>query len=297
MKRDALGDLVAFIAVAEANSFTRAAARLGTSQSSLSHTVRRLEDRLGVRLLTRTTRHVAPTEAGEQLVARLRPAFDSIDAAIESIGTLRDKPSGMIRLTASTHAAKTIIFPKVEQLLVQYPDIRVEISVDAKLSDIVTERFDAGIRLRERVEKDMIAVRIGPDLRMAVAGSPAYFDRHGQPKSPRDLTEHKCINLRMPSSGGLYAWEFEKRGKALTVRVEGQFICDDVEMIVQAAVDGLGLAFLPEDQFESMLADGRLVRVLEDWCPAFPGYHLYYPSRRQLSPAFELLVHALRYKD
>ena len=297
MKRDELGDLSAFVVVAEERSFTRAAARLATSQSSLSHTIRRLEERMGVRLLTRTTRNVAPTEAGEQLLETLRPAFDEIEARINALTELRQKPAGTIRLTSSRQAAVTIVMPAVSRLMIEYPDIKVEISVDQRLTDIVTERYDAGVRLGEQVEKDMVAVRIGPDLRMAVVGSPEYFSRHAKPKTPHDLTHYICVNLRLPTLGGLYAWEFEKNGRPLNVRVDGQFICNDVPLIVDAALNGLGLICLPEDQLGTMISEGKFIRVLEDWCPPFPGYHLYYPSRRQISPAFRLLVDALRHRD
>ena len=296
MKRDELGDLLAFLAVAEERSFTRAAARLGTSQSSLSHTVRRLEERMGVRLLIRTTRNVAPTDAGEQLAETLRPAINDIEARMGAISALRQKPAGSIRITTSRHAAEVILMPAVKQLMKDYPEVRVEITVDQKLTDLVTERFDAGVRLGEQVEKDMIAVRIGPDMRMMVVGSPEYFAKHPKPATPHDLTAHNCINIRLPTYGGLYAWELEKEGRALNVRVDGQFVCNDVTMIIDAALDGLGLACLPQDQFDTLIDDGRLVRVLEDWCPPFPGYHLYYPSRRQTSPAFDLLVEALRHR-
>jgi DNA-binding transcriptional LysR family regulator len=294
MKRDELGDLFGFLTVAEERSFTRAAARLGTSQSSLSHMIRRMEERMGVRLLTRTTRSVAPTEAGEQLVATLRPAFNDIQTRLDSMSALRQKPAGTIRITSSRHATETILMPAVMQLMADYPDIKVEISVDQRLTDLVAERYDAGVRLGEQVEKDMIAVKIGPELRMTVVGSPAYFAQHPKPATPHDLTQHVCINLRLPTLGGLYAWEFEKNGRPLNVRVDGQFTCNDVPMIIHAAVNGLGLACLPDDQFKDLIEEGRLVRVLEDWCPPFPGYHLYYPSRRQPSPAFVLLVEALR---
>jgi DNA-binding transcriptional LysR family regulator len=297
MKRDEVGDLLAFLAVAEERSFTRAAARLGTSQSALSHTIRRLEERMGVRLLSRTTRNVASTEAGAQLAETLRPAFDEIQMRLDAISALRKKPAGTIRLTSSKQPADTILMPAVMRLMADYPDVNVEISVDQKLTDIVTERFDAGVRLGEQVEKDMIAVRIGPALRMAVVGSPDYFSKHSKPLTPHELTEHVCINLRLPTLGGLYAWEFEKAGRPLNVRAEGQFICNDVSMIVEMALSGMGLACLPDDQFGPLISDGRLVRVLKDWCPPFPGYHLYYPSRRQASPAFELLIEALRYRD
>ncbi|WP_372399922.1 LysR family transcriptional regulator [Azospirillum sp. HJ39] len=297
MKRDELGDLIGFLTVAEERSFTRAAARLGTSQSSLSHTIRRLEERMGVRLLTRTTRNVAPTEAGEQLAETLRPAFNDIQTRLDSITALRQKPAGNIRITSSRHATETILMPVVTRLMTAHPDVKVEISVEQKLTDLVAERYDAGVRLGEQVEKDMIAVKIGPELRMAVAGSPAYFARHPKPATPHDLTQHVCINLRLPTLGGLYAWEFEKNARPLNVRVDGQFTCNDVPMIVHAAVNGLGLACLPDDQFRNLIEEGRLVRVLEDWCPPFSGYHLYYPSRRQASPAFQLLVEALRYRE
>lgn len=296
MKRDELGDLVAFLTVAEERSFTRAAARLGTSQSSLSHTVRRLEERMGLRLLTRTTRNVAPTEAGEQLVLTLRPAFNDIRERLDSLTALRQRPAGNIRITASRNAAETILMPAVKTLMEEYPDINIEISIDQKLTDLVAERFDAGVRLGEQVEKDMIAVRIGPELRMVVAGSPEYFTRNPKPETPHDLTRHSCINLRMATLGGLYAWEFERDGRPLNVRVDGQFICNDVPMIIDAAVDGLGLTCLPSDQIDPIVAQGKLVKVLEDWCPPFPGYHLYYPSRRHASSAFALLVDALRYR-
>jgi DNA-binding transcriptional LysR family regulator len=296
MRRDELGDLTAFLAVAEERSFTRAAAKLGTSQSALSHTVRRLEAHLGLRLLTRTTRSVAPTEAGERLIETLRPAFDEIDTKLAALSELREKPAGTIRITTSKHAAETILWPVLEKLLPDYPDVRVELTIDQSLTDIVAERYDAGVRLGERVEKDMIAVRIGPDIRMALVAAPSYLAERTTPKTPHDLTNHACINLRLPTLGGLYAWEFEKDGRELNVRVDGQFVFNDIAMILNAATAGFGLAFVLEDQAERHIADGRLVRVLADWCPPFPGYHLYYPSRRQLPPAFALLVDALRYR-
>jgi DNA-binding transcriptional LysR family regulator len=294
MRRDELADLGAFLAVAEERSFTRAAARLGTSQSALSHTVRRLEARLGVRLLARTTRSVAPTEAGERLIETLRPAFDEIDARLAALSELREKPAGTVRITTGAHAAQTVLWPALERLLPDYPDIKVELSIDYGLVDIVAERFDAGVRLGEQVEKDMVAVRIGPDLSMAAVASPAYFERRGRPETPHDLAEHACINFRLPTAGGLYAWEFEKDGRALNVRVDGQLVLNDAALVIAAAEAGFGIAYLPEDHLTAELADGRLERVLEDWCPPFPGYHLYYPSRRQTSPAFALLVEALR---
>lgn len=295
MRREDLVDLNAFVTVAEEKSFTRAAAKLGTSQSALSHTIRRLETQLGVRLLTRTTRSVAPTEAGERLLGTLRPALESISARLDSLSELREKPAGTIRITTSEHAAETVLWPALEKLLPGYPDIHVELSVDSRLTDIVAERFDAGVRLGEAVAKDMIATRIGPDVRMVVVGSPAYFETHPIPRSPQDLAEHNCINLRMLSAGGFYAWELAKDGREVRVRVEGQLALNSVRMIICAAVAGFGLGFVMEDRVTDHLADGRLVRVLEDWCPSFPGYYLYYPSRRQPSAAFALLVDALRY--
>ncbi|MBM7046882.1 MULTISPECIES: LysR family transcriptional regulator [Rhizobium] len=296
MQREELVDLNAFAVVAEEKSFTRAAAKLGTSQSSLSHTVRRLEARLGVRLLTRTTRNVAPTEAGERLLATLRPALESIGAELASLSELREKPAGTIRITTSEHAAATILWPALERLLPQYPDINIELSIDSSLRDIVADRFDAGVRLGEALAKDMIAVKISPDLRMVIVGSPAYFARHPEPKTPNDLADHNCINLRLLTAGGLYAWELEKDGREVRVRVDGQLVFNDVGMIVRAVKAGLGLGFVMEDHIAEDVANGRLVRVLEDWCAAFSGYHLYYPSRRQPSAAFSLLVDALRYR-
>ena len=294
MQREELVDLNAFLTVAEHGSFTRAAAKLGTSQSSLSHTIRRLEARLGVRLLTRTTRSVAPTTAGERLLTTLRPALASIDAELTSLGDLRDKPAGTIRITTSEHAATTVLWPVLQKLLPHYPDIHIELSVDSGLTDIVTERFDAGVRLGEALAKDMVAVRIGPELRMAVVGSPTYLAGRPIPRTPHDLANHTCINLRMRSGGGLYAWELERDGRALHVRVDGQLAFDNTNMIVRAAEAGFGLGFVMEDDVRTQLAQGRLLRVLDDWCQPFAGYHLYYPSRRQPSAAFALLVDALR---
>lgn len=296
MARENYSDLLAFLAVARERSFTRAAAQLGVSQSALSHTIRALEERLGVRLLARTTRSVTPTEAGERLRAALAPRFEEIDTELAALGELRDKPAGTIRITAGEHSASTILWPAIARLLPEYPDIHVEIVVDYGLTDIVAERYDAGVRLGEQVARDMIAVRIGPDMRMAVVGSPAYFARHKRPKTPRDLTAHACINLRLPTHGGIYPWEFEKGGRELRVRVDGPLVFNNIALRMQAVLDGIGLAYLPEDQVRKPLADGQLVRVLADWCPPFPGYHLYYPSRRQPSPAFALLVDALRYR-
>jgi DNA-binding transcriptional LysR family regulator len=297
MRREDLGDLTAFVAVAEDRSFTRAAARLGTSQSAISQTVRRLEGRLGLRLLTRTTRSVAPTSAGERLLASLRPALDEIDNQLAAISELRDKPAGTIRITTSQHAADAVLWPALERLLPDYPDVSVELSVDSGFRDIVADRFDAGVRLGEHVDKDMVAVPISPPLRMAVVGAPAYFARRERPRKPHDLTGHNCINMRFPTLGGLYAWEFEKAGREVQVRVGGQITFNEPRLIVTAACAGLGLAFILEGHVQQQLADGRLVRVLADWCPPFAGYHLYYPSRRHLSPAFALLVGALKYRS
>ena len=296
MKRDELGDLAAFLAVAEERSFTRAAARLGLSQSALSHTIRRLEARLGLRLLLRTTRSVAPTEAGERLVETLRPAFDTIDARIDALSELRDRPAGTIRITAGEHAAQTVLWPALERLLPLYPDICVEIATDYRMIDLAEGRFDAGVRLGEHLAEDMIAVPIGPDMRMVVVGSPAYFATRPVPRTPHDLTAHPCINLRLPTRGGLYVWEFEKDGRPLNVRVEGPVIVNDMDLMVKGALSGLGLSIVMDDQVQADVAEGRLIRVLEDWSPPFPGYHLYYPSRRQPTPAFTVLIEALRYR-
>ena len=296
MKRDDLVDLNAFLAVAEEQSFTRAAARLGTSQSALSHTVRRLETRLGVRLLTRTTRRVSATLAGERLLQTLVPALDSISDEIAAISELSERPSGTIRLTTSDHAARTLIWPALRRLLPGYPEIQVELAIDSGLTDIVAERFDAGVRLEETIARDMIAVPIGPPLRMAVVGAPAYFAHQAPPRLPQDLSQHQCLKLRMASSGAIYAWELEKGRRSLRVRPEGALTFNNAPMLLEAARDGFGLACVMEDQILDDVAAGRLVRVLEDWCPPFPGYHLYYPSRRNTSAAFRLLVEALRYR-
>ena len=296
MPRENINDLLAFLAVARERSFTRAAAQLGVSQSALSHTIRGLEERLGLRLLTRTTRSVAPTEAGERLLNSVGPHFEGIETALAALSALREKPAGTIRITSGDHAAGGILWPVIAKLLPDYPDIKVEIFVDNGLTDIVAERYDAGVRLGEQVANDMIAVRIGPSLRMLVVGAPSYFAERQRPKTPQDLTAHNCINIRMPTYGGLYVWEFEKDGRELKVRVDGQLVFNSSALRLSAVLAGMGLAYLFEDQVESYLADGRLISVLTDWSPPFPGYHLYYPSRRQLSPAFALLVDALRYR-
>jgi DNA-binding transcriptional LysR family regulator len=297
MAQGSLDDLRAFLTVARERNFTRAAARLGVSQSALSQTVRGLEARLGLRLLTRTTRSVAPTEAGERLLRAVEPALDQIDAGLEALGELREKPAGTVRITATENAAATVLWPALARVLPDYPDIKVEIAIDYGLTDIVAERFDAGVRPGEIVAQGMVAVRIAPDMRMAVVGAPSYFAGHPGPTAPQDLTAHACINLRLPTHGGLYAWEFERDGRELRVRVEGQLVFGTTALILQAALDGFGLAYLPEDQVAAHLASGRLVRVLEDWCEPFSGYHLYYPSRRQPTPAFALVLEALRHWD
>jgi len=296
MKRDELGDLSAFLAVAEARSFTRAAAKLGTSQSAVSHTIKRLEARLGLRLLTRTTRSVAPTEAGERLIETLRPALDDIDERLAALSALREKPAGTIRINTSEHAAEMVLWPRLTRFLRDYPDIKVELAIEHGFTDIVTGRYDAGVRLGEQVARDMIAIPIGPEMRMAAVATPEYFARRKNPKTPQDLAAHECINMRFTTSGGLYAWEFEKNGRELKVRVEGQLAFNNGGLCLKAAMDGFGLAFVPEDRILAHVREGRLVRVLSDWCAPFPGFHLYYPSRRQHSPAFALLVEALRYK-
>jgi DNA-binding transcriptional LysR family regulator len=296
MRKVDFSDLAVFIAVAEEGSFTRAAAKLGLSQSALSYAVRMLEERLKVRLLSRTTRSLSLTDAGEKLLNGLRPAFDHIDSELAALTALHDKPAGSIRITTFRHAAKTVLWPVLSKLLPGYPDISVEISLEEGLTDIVAGRFDAGIRLGEQVQKDMVAVKVSPDLRMAVVGSPSYFAKHKAPETPRDLGDHRCASYRQTTGGGLFAWEFERDGVELEVRVNGPLILNDGEMLEAAAVDGLALAYTFESQVAHHIAEGRLVRVLEDWCQPFSGYHLYYPSRRQHTPAFALLLEALRYK-
>jgi len=296
MRRENVNDLLAFLAVARDKSFTKAAAKLGVSQSALSHTLRGLEARLGLRLLTRTTRSVSPTEAGERLLQTVGHRFEEIEAELESLSELREKPAGTIRISAGEHAVNSVLSPALTKFLPRYPDIKVEITVDHSLIDIVAQRYDAGVRSGEQVAKDMIAVRIGPDMRMAVVGTPSYFAKRSPPKKPQDLTDHNCINLRLPTYGGLYAWEFEKGERELKVRVEGQLVLNGTTQMLNAALAALGLAYVPQDLAQPHLDTGLLTRVLEDWCPPFPGYHLYYPSRRQGSPAFALLVDALRYR-
>jgi DNA-binding transcriptional LysR family regulator len=296
MERADAGDLLAFLAVARERSFTRAAARLAISQPTLSQIVQALEERLGVRLLNRTTRSVTPTQAGERLLQKIGPKFDEIDVELRALSELRETPAGTIRLTSTEYAAQAIIMPAMAKIA-PYPDIKVEVMIDVGLTNIVEAQYDAGIRPGELVAKDMIAVRVGPDLRMAVVGSPSYFTSRKKPRTPQDLTQHNCVNLHLPTHGGsLYAWEFERNGRDVNVRVDGQLVFNSSGALLQAALQGLGLAYLTESQVEPYLSSGTLVRVLADWCPPFSGYHLYYPSRRQPSPAFTLLVDALRYR-
>jgi DNA-binding transcriptional LysR family regulator len=295
MATESYDQLAIFSVVARERSFTRAAAKLGMSQPALSRAMRQLEERLGVRLLARTTRSVSPTEAGQRLLQVIAPRFEEIDTELALLGEFRDKPAGRLRITAGEHAATTILQPALAKLLPENPDLHIEVIVDHGLTDIVAEGYDAGVRLGEQVAKDMIAVRIGPEIRMAVVGSPGYFARHPHPRNPRDLIRHNCITIRLPTYGGIFPWEFEKKGQELKVRVEGQLVFNNIAMRLDAALDGLGLAYLPEDLVQALVAERRLTRVLSDWCPPFPGYHLYYPSRRQASAAFTLFRDTLRY--
>ncbi len=296
MRHGDFSELAAFIAVAEAGSFTRASAKLGLSQSAVSYSVRMLEQRLGVRLISRTTRSLSLTDAGERMLRSLRPAFEHIESEIAAVTALRDKPAGTIRITTFRYAAMSVLWPVMTTFLAEYPDIEMEVILDEGLTDIVAGRFDAGIRIGEQVQKDMVAVRIGPDLRMAVVGSPSYFQNRTIPMTPRDLGDHRGISYRQTTGGGLYAWEFERDGEELVVRMNGPLIINDSLLLEAAALDGLGLAYTFESQVSQYIADGRLIRVLDDWCQPFPGYHLYYPSRRQHTAAFALLVEALRFK-
>jgi DNA-binding transcriptional LysR family regulator len=296
MQRTNLNDLVAFLTVARERSFTRAAAKLGISQSSLSHLIRDLETRLGLRLLTRTTRSVSPTEVGERLITTVGPRLEEVERELGSLRELRDRPSGTIRITSTDYATDTLLWPRLVPFLRRYPDIKVELITDYGLTDIVAERYDAGVRSGEQIAKDMIAVRMGPDISMAVVGAPAYFKNHSAPKLPQDLVHHRCINLRLPTHGGLYAWEFDKANRELRVRVEGQVTFNGTPQMLNAALAGFGLAYLPEDLARPYIDKGRLKRVLADWCQPYTGYHLYYPSRRQPSTAFALMVDALRYR-
>jgi DNA-binding transcriptional LysR family regulator len=294
MPRHNLNDLHAFVTVAREGSFTRAAARLGVTQSALSQTVSGLEKRLEIRLLTRTTRSVSPTAAGERLMQSIGQRFDEIEIELDALTELRDKPAGTVRITCGDFVLQSTLLPRLTPLLLAYPDIKVEFDINYGFRDIVADRFDAGVRFSDTVHKDMIAVPIGPQLRMAAVASPAYFARNPPPKKPQDLVNHSCIDIRFPTKGAVDAWEFERRGRKVNVRVEGQLIFNTTPHIAAAAVDGLGIAYLPEDEFKPYLDEGRLVRVLEDWCPWFSGYHLYYPSRRLPSPAFKLVLEALR---
>jgi DNA-binding transcriptional LysR family regulator len=296
MSRIDLNDLDAFLAIAREKSFTRAAAQLGVSQSALSQTMRGLEERLGLRLLARTTRSVAPTEAGERLMRAIGPHLESVADALAAISQLRETPAGAVRISASEHAANSVLYPAIARLARDYPDVAIELCVDNAFVDIVAQRFDAGVRIGEQIAKDMIAVRIGPDMRMAIVGAPAYFVRFPPPQSPRDLTRHRCIAMRLPTSGGLLPWEFEQDGREVAVRVEGALTFNVMAMGLRAALDGLGLGYCQADLVAPYVADGRLISVLEDWCAPFPGYHLYYPSRRQHSAAFAVVVEALRYR-
>jgi DNA-binding transcriptional LysR family regulator len=295
MVRRNLNDLLSFVTVAREGSFTRAAALLGVTQSALSQAVSGLEARLDIRLLTRTTRSVSPTAAGERLLQAIGHRFDEIEAELDVLTELRDKPAGTVRITCADHVLQTTLLPKITPLLLEYPDIKVEFDINYGLRDIVADRFDAGVRLGDTIDKDMIAVPIGPKLRMAAVASPSYFAKNPVPKAPRDLVAHRCINLRFPTHGGLYVWDFERRGRQLNVRVDGQLIFNTSPHVVAAALAGLGVAFLPEGEFAPHIEEGRLVRVLEDWCAPFEGYYLYYPSRKQPSPAFSLVVDSLRF--
>jgi DNA-binding transcriptional LysR family regulator len=296
MPQENFNDLVAFVMVAREESFTKAAVKLGVSQSALSQTVRGLEERLGLRLLTRTTRRVSPTAAGERLLHTAGPRFEEIQAELTALTEMRDKPAGTVRITAGEHAAISVLAPALDKFLPDNPDVKVEITVDYGLTDIVAERYDAGVRLGEQVAKDMIAVRIGPEMRMAVVGAPSYFRQNPWPEKPEDLTRHNCIQIRMPTHGNILSWEFEKDGHELRVKAEGQLVFNNIAMRLDAVKRGLGLAYMPEDQVANQFADGELIRVLEDWCAPFPGYHLYYPNRRHTSPAFALVIDALRYR-
>lgn len=297
MARRNLNDLLSFVTVAREGSFTRAAALLGVTQSALSQAISGLEAKLEIRLLTRTTRSVSPTVAGERLVQAIGHRFDEIEAELDVLTEMRDKPAGTVRITCGDHIVRTTLLPKIAPLLKEFPDIKVEFDVNYGFRDIVADRFDAGVRLGDTIDKDMIALPIGPKLRMAAVASPAYFANNPAPKTPRDLVAHRCINMRFPTHGGLYVWEFERQGERLNVRVDGQVVLNSTPHIVLAALEGLGMAFLPEEEFSPHLEEGRLVRVLPDWCPPFDGYYLYYPSRRQPSPAFSRVVDALRFNE
>lgn len=295
MQRETMADLVAFLAVARERSFTRAAAKMGVSPSALSHTIRKLEERLGVRLLTRTSRSVSTTEPGERLLERVGPHFDQVVDELDGLMDLRDKPAGTLRITTGDQPAESILMPAVTKLLRLYPDLTIELIVDNGFVDIVNERFDAGVRLGETLAQDMIAVRIGPDMQMAIAASPEYLEAHGTPKTPDDLGSLNCINLKHQAKGGISVWDLERDERIVNVRVEGQLVVNDIALVRQAAVDGLGLCYLPRDYLDAQIEAGKLVPVMDEWCPPFSGYHLYYPSRRQQSPALAAFVAAVRY--
>jgi DNA-binding transcriptional LysR family regulator len=297
MPRENFNDLQAFLVVARTRSFTKAAAQLGVSPSALSHSMRGLEERLGIRLLTRTTRSVSPTDAGERLFRAVGPRFEEVERELAALNELRQRPAGTIRITAGDHPAVTVLWPKLLKVLAKYPEVKVEINMEGGLIDIAAERFDAGVRLGEQVSKDMVSVRIGPDLRFAVVGTKSYFAKHAAPQMPQDLVAHSCINLRLPTHGGLWAWEFERNGRELKVRVDGQLIFNNIFQVRDAALDGFGLAYIPEDLARPYISKGQLVWVLQDWSPPWSGYHLYYPSRRQSSPAFALIVDSMRYRS
>jgi DNA-binding transcriptional LysR family regulator len=296
MRRANFNDLQAFVMVARSRSFTKAAAQLGVSPSALSHSMRGLEERLGIRLLTRTTRSVSPTQAGERLVRTVGPRFEEVEAELAALNALREKPAGTIRITAGDHPTVTVLWPKLSKVLAKHPDVKAEINMEGGLIDIAAQRFDAGVRLGEQVAKDMVSVRIGPDVRFAVVGTKTYLAKHPAPKAPQDLIAHSCINVRLPTHGGLWAWEFERNGRELKVRVDGQLTFNSIFQVRDAALDGFGLAYVPEDLARPYLSSGQLLWVLEEWSPPWSGYHLYYPSRRELSPAFALIVEALRYR-
>ena len=294
MKRDELNDLAAFVVVADEMSFTRAASKLGISASALSHAMKALEERLGLQLLARTTRKVSTTEAGSRLLQTLRPAFEDISTALIALSDLRDKPAGTLRITMPRHAAISVVWPMMPDFLAAHPDIRIEMTIDEGLTDIIESRYDAGIRFGEKVAKDMVAVRVSHDLRWAVVGSPAYFTNHPLPNTPQDLVEHRCINYRFATSEGLYLWEFEQDGRLFQIRVDGNLIFNDGELILAAALAGQGLGYLLEDQITAHVTEGRLIRVLPEWCPTASGYYLYHPNRRQTPSALAALVNALR---
>jgi DNA-binding transcriptional LysR family regulator len=296
MRRESYNDLLALIAVARERSFTRAAAQLGVSQSALSHTIRSLETRLGLRLLTRTTRSVAPTEAGERLLQTIAPRFEEIDAELAAVTEFRDKPAGTIRITATDYATETVLWPRLSKVLHDYPDIRVEITTDYGLSDIVADRYDIGVRHGDQVAKDMIAVRLAPEMRMAIVGAPEYLAKHARPKKPQDLTRHQCINLRLPTLGGFYPWELKKGSREVQVRVDGQLAFNGTYQMLAAALSGYGLAYIPADLAHKHVEEGRLIKVLEEWCPVFPGLHACYATRREFSRAMTVVIDAIRYR-